>query len=157
MQNLSELRVQQDLASAAFRAGENYGHWWIVQPGYPRMLFEVAATEPDGQLSRYRFMAELSGYPGQAPHVRIWDKTVDAPLALPMRPRGCLRVTTTFQMWSGDTVYRPWERMSAEHNNFRVMFPQLAWHPARTLAFILEDLHGILNLNARPSRVRSAA
>ncbi len=157
MQDLSQLRVEQDLSSAAFRAGERCGHWWIVERGFPRMLFEVAATEPDGQPSRYRFMAELSGYPGQAPHVRIWDKTADAPLAPPLRPRGCLRVTTTFQVWSGDTVYRPWERIAAEHNNFRVVFAQLAWHPSRTLSFILEDLHGILNLNARASRVRSAA
>lgn len=157
MRDLSELRVEQDLASAAVRAGERSGLWRVVQRAHPRILFEVAATEPDSRLGWYRFMAELSGFPGQAPHVRIWDTRADAPLAQHLRPRGGPRVSTAFQLWSADTVYRPWERMAATHNNFRLAHPQLAWHAGRTLAFIFEDLHGILNLNARPDRVRAAA
>lgn len=157
MQNLAQHRVEQDLSSAAFRAGEIAGRWRVVTRGFPRMHFEIAATEPNGDPSWYRFMAELSGYPGQAPHVRIWDKNSNSPLAQALRPRGCQRTATTFQVWSGDTVYRPWERMAADHNNFRLTFPQLAWHPGRTLVFVLEDIYGILNLNARAIRVRATA
>lgn len=150
-------RVTEDLLAPAFRAGEVAERWRVVARAFPVLLVEVAATEPDCRSSWYRFRVDVSGYPGKPPWVRIWDTTADQPLPLHLRPTGCHRVSVTFQNWANDTVYRPWERMAADHNNFRLVHPQLAWHPGRTLAFIFEDLHGILNLNARACGVRSAA
>ena len=89
--------------------------------------------------------------------VRIWDIGADAPLPVISRPKGDRRVGITFQNWSDDTVYRPWERMTGPHGNNAITFPHLAWRPDRKLAFILEDLHGILNSNARAHRIRAAA
>jgi hypothetical protein len=63
---------------------------------------------------------------------------------------------TTFQQWDADTVYRPWDRMTGPHGNNASNFPHLAWHPERRLVFIFEDLHGILNSNARPQRIRTS-
>jgi hypothetical protein len=124
---------------------------------FPRLVVDISATEPEGTASVYRFNIELAGYPAAAPHVTIWDRQKDEPLPPTARPRGGQRVQTAFQAWAADTVYRPWERSAATHGNFHSLFPQLAWHPKRTLAFILEDMHGILNLNARAGRVRQAA
>jgi hypothetical protein len=157
MENIPLRRADEDLTSPAFLAGERAGRWTIVSWAFPKLVVEISATEPDGTASRYRFNVELSNYPAAAPHVRIWDRQLDAPLSPTARPKGGHRVQTAFQPWQSDTVYRPWERISATHNNFHSLFPQLAWHPKRTLAFILEDIYGILNLNARVSRVRQAA
>jgi hypothetical protein len=65
------------------------------------------------------------------------------------RPTGSARVVEAFKDWTAPhPVYRPWERTSATHNNFAQTFPDLAWHPKRDLAFIMEDLHGLLSSNA---------
>lgn len=157
MQDPAIARVEEDLLSAPFRAGERDGRWRIAQAGFPIMLIDVAATEPNGAAAWYTFRVELDGYPGKAPSVRIWSPVLGGPLPTQMRPHGCRRVVTCFQAWLSDTVYRPWERIAADHNNFRAVHPHLAWNPARTLTFALEDIHGILNLNARAVRVRSAA
>jgi hypothetical protein len=47
--------------------------------------------------------------------------------------------------------------MTGPHNNNAIDRPHLAWRPDRRLAFIFEDLHGILNSNARAHRIRAAA
>ena len=148
-------RVQQDLAACSFRGGEHAHRWRLVSSEFPVLFIDVAATEPDGTTSWYRLRWDVSGYPGKAPHVRIWDTGADQPLPVHRRPKGNRRVEVTFQNWNDDTVYRPWERIASVHNNFRQAHPQLAWHPGRTLSFALEDLHGILNLNARARRVRA--
>ena len=150
-------RIEEDLAAPAFRAGEVSRRWRVMARAFPILLVEVRATEPDSTSAWYRFRIEVDGYPGKPPGVRIWDTSADRPLRPDLRPKGCSRVCMTFQNWQGDTVYRPWERLAADHNNFRLDFPQLAWHPGRTLAFVLEDINGILNLNSRAGRVRLAA
>lgn len=157
MQDPAIARVEEDLGSATFRAGERDGRWRIVQRGFPVMLIDVAATEPNGAAAWYTFRFELDRYPGKPPSSRIWSPALGGPLPTQMRPQGCRRVATCFQAWGSDTVYRPWERMAADHNNFRTVHPHLAWNPNRTLTFALEDIHGILALNARAGRVRSAA
>jgi hypothetical protein len=78
--------------------------------------------------------------------VRIWDPDTNGPLAKEKRPQGNTRVTLAFQLWGSDTVYRPWDRCTGPHNDNAARLPNSAWRIDRTLTFILEDLHGILNL-----------
>jgi hypothetical protein len=150
-------RVAEDLNQGDFLNGCDAQRWRIISYAFPVLDFAVSAIEPDGSASEYGFRAELSNYPAQAPMVRIWDHAANAPLPVDRRPKGGTRVQKTFQHWGSDTVYRPWERMTGPHNNNAHTFPHLAWHPERCLAFIFEDLHGILHSNARPQLVRASA
>jgi hypothetical protein len=153
----STARVAADLEEVGFLNGCDAGRWRIIAFNFPILDFAISATEPDGKPSEYSFRAELSRFPTQAPMVRIWDCARNDSLSVNLRPKGGQRVTTTFQKWSDDTVYRPWDRMTGPHNCNATNFPQLAWRPERRLLFIFEDLHGILHSNARAHRLRTAA
>lgn len=155
--NPSLARVEADLQEGNFLSGLDAGRWRIVSYAFPILDFAISATDPDGKSNEYGFRAELSNFPAQAPLVRIWDHGTNAPLAHHLRPKGGTRVEITFQHWSSDTVYRPWERMTGPHNNNAGRYPHLAWRPEQRLAFIFEDLHGILNSNARAQRIRATA
>lgn len=141
-----------DLTSTRFLAGVVRRQWRKVSYEFPVLVMSVAAIEPDGRQSEYFFRFELSGFPGTAPEVKIWDPESNALLAVQKRPKGSGRVAKAFQDWEHKTVYRPWERFSARHNNFAQNFPDLAWHPKRDLTFILGDLHGLLTSSAAARR-----
>ncbi len=150
-------RVAADLEQGDFLSGCDAGRWRIVSCEFPILDFAISAIEPDGTASEYGFRADLSNYAAQAPMVRIWDHERDVPLPDDRRPKGGVRVEKTFQRWGGGTVYRPWDRKTASHNNNAATFPHLAWNPERRLVFIFEDLHGILNSNARAQNLRASA
>jgi hypothetical protein len=153
----SETRVSAELYEPGFIAGVQAGRWRIHEFAFPRLDFYITATEPDGRTIVYGFRGDVTNFPGTNPLVRIWDLANNTPLSAPLRPKGNQRVAITFQQWGDDTVYRPWDRMTGPHNNSAVNLPHLAWRPDRPLLFIFEDLHGILNLNARAHRLRAAA
>lgn len=157
MPDPAEIRVGADLADPVFLAGMDAGRWRIINNAFPHIDFAISATEPDGRASEYCFRADLFGYPATPPMVRIWDTANNCPLPRERRPKGNNRVNITFQQWGDDTVYRPWDRMTGPHGNNAITKPQLAWRSDRKLAFIFEDLHGILNSNARAHRIRAAA
>ncbi|MGB8411831.1 MAG: hypothetical protein WCE23_03300 [Candidatus Binatus sp.] len=141
-----------DLSSARFLAGVARRQWRKVSYDFPVLVMAVAAIEPNGKSTEYFFRFELSGFPGTAPEIKIWDSKTSGLLAVDKRPKGSERVVKAFQDWGDHTVYRPWERFSGGHNNFARDFPDLAWHPKRDLTFILEDLHGLLTSNAAARR-----
>ena len=78
----TELAVTADLTSARFRIGVKRGHWRKVSYVFPILVIAVAAVEPNGNSTEYFFRFELTGFPGTAPDVRIWDYATDALLAL---------------------------------------------------------------------------
>jgi hypothetical protein len=153
----SAARVEADLQEPSFLNGLDTSCWRIISYAFPILNFAVSATETDGSHTEYGFRAELSNYPSQAPMVQIWDHAANTLLAADHRPKGGPRVAITFQNWTENTVYRPWDRKTGPHINNGRDVPHLAWRSDRTLSFILEDLHGILNSNARTCRVWAAA
>ena len=150
-------RVAAELTRPEFAEGEERGRWRVVANDFPRLDIVIAGTEPDGTASEYGFRFELTNFPGTAPMVRIWDFGKDEPLHKDLRPKGNRRIEKAFQQWGDDTVYRPWDRRTGPHISNAASMQHLAWRVDRTLTFILEDLHGILNLNARAHRLRTAA
>ncbi|MFL6728209.1 MAG: hypothetical protein ACJ8FS_17090 [Sphingomicrobium sp.] len=150
-------RVAADMLGPDFVSGVEKGRWRLANQAFPVLDIAIAATEPNGEKKEYLFRFELTNYPAQAPMVRIWDADANAPLAREKRPQGNGRVALAFQVWGSDTVYRPWDRCTGPHNGNADRLAHLAWRSDRTLTFILEDLHGILNLNARTLRHRAAA
>ena len=153
----AEARVRADLDDPGFIAGVLAGRWRIHAFVFPRLDFYIEATEPDGRTVAYGFRGDVTNFPATNPMVRIWDLEANTPLSAPLRPKGNQRVAITFQQWGDDTVYRPWDRMTGPHNNNAANLPHLAWRSDRRLQIIFEDLHGILNLNARAHRLRAAA
>ena len=157
MENPAKTAIEADLAAPRFLVGVARRNWNKESFEFPVLVITVAATEPDGTASEYGFHFELTGYPGIAPEVHIWDLKKDQILPPELRPKGSPRVVTAFQEWGDRTVYRPWERHGAVHNNWTGEHPDLAWHPKRDLTFILEDLHGLLNSNALTHSARPSA
>lgn len=156
-QSPAECAVGVDLDSPRFRAGIRRGQWRPVSNTFPVLIVAVAAIEPDGSQREYCFRFELTGYPGVAPEVRIWDLATNAMVAADQRPKGSTRVAEAFKAWGGGTVYRPWDRLAGAHGNWATNYPTLAWNPKRDLAFVLEDLYGLLTSNAAAQRIRTPA
>ena len=150
-------RVAAELLREDFIGGVEKGRWRLVSQAFPILDIAIAATEPNGDRKDYFFRFELTNYPAQAPMVRIWDPETNGPLAGDKRPKGNGRVALAFQVWCKVTFYRPWDRCTGPHNANAARLPNWGWRSDRTLMFILEDLHGILNLNARTLRHRAAA
>lgn len=149
--------VVADLASARFRVGERRGYWRKLSCDFPILIISVSAVEPDAKNSEYFFRFELTGFPGAAPEVKIWDVAANTLLAADKRPKGSHRVNEAFKTWGNGSIYRPWDRHGRLHNDWASKHPDLAWHPKRDLTFILEDLHGLLNSNTLAHGNRPAA
>ncbi len=153
----AERAAMTDLGSPRFRAGIKRRHWRQLSFAFPIFVVAVAAIEPDGSSNEYCFRFELTGFPGDAPEVRIWDTETNALLASDKRPKGSTRVSEAFKTWGKSTVYRPWDRLAGAHSNWAAAYPSLAWNPKRDLTFVLEDLYGLLASNAAAHSVRPSA
>jgi hypothetical protein len=153
----AQTQVENDLDETDFRAGVAVERWRVIDFKFPLLDFAIMGTERDGSRKEYCFKAEVSNYPSQPPMVQIWDFENRKSLDPAQRPKGNRRVEVTFQRWGSDTVYRPWERLTGPHNSNAANLPHLAWRADRRLSFIFEDLHGILNSNARARRVQLSA
>lgn len=153
----AERAVNIDLESPRFRAGVNRGHWRQVSYAFPILIVALAAIEPGGDSHQYFFRFELTGFPGAAPEVRIWDTATSAMLEVGKRPKGSTRLSAAFKSWDKGTVYRPWDRLAGAHGNWGTAYPTLAWNSKRDLTFVLEDLHGLLTSNAAALGVRPRA
>lgn len=145
----SEKAVDIDIASVRFQTGVARKQWRVILYAFPVLIMVVAAIEPDGRKSEYYFRFELSGFKATAPEVMLWDLETNSFLPEGKRPKGSRRVMEAFKIWGEHkTVYRPWERTGMTHGNWATTHPELIWHSKRDLAFILEDLHGLLTSNA---------
>jgi hypothetical protein len=145
--NPAEDAVIADLTSVRFRTGVARGQWRKISFSFPILILGITSIGPDGSKGEGTFRFEVNGFPGVDPEVRIWDLDADRPLAVERRPRGSSRIVEAFKSWEFDTVYRPWERRSGAHNDWKKKYPDLAWHSSRDLTFILEDLYGLLTSN----------
>ena len=94
--NPAQTAIDSDLSSRRFRSGVRRGFWRVVNYAFPNLTIAVAATEPDGAANEYGFRFDLTGFPGTAPIVIIWDFAGDKMLPADRRPRGCARVVEAF-------------------------------------------------------------
>ena len=157
----SDAAVRADLDSARFRAGVLRGQWRLGRYDFPVIEVLVMALPGYQGRSEFLFRFEVSNFPTQAPEVKIWDPMTGRVLALPLRPTGPAHVLDAFKDgWPGGatapSVYRPWERHALNHNNWTTTHPYLTWHAGRDLAFVLEDLHGLINSSVPKSTLSQA-
>ena len=156
------MALAADLRSPCFRLGERRGLWRVIDNAFPVVLVGVAGYDAAGNPNEWTFRLELTGYPAAAPEARIWDIERNAVLAANLRPTGNRRLTEAFKHWGSDTVYRPWERSSGPHfmcggSPQPASISNLYWGPSKDLAFILEDMHEVLNSDACARRAGKAA
>jgi len=120
--NSSAGAVAVDISAARFQAGVARGQWRVIASEFPLLFVAIAAIEPDGTTSEYSFRLELTGFPGAAPEVRIWDCSAAGPLPQARRPQGSPRVIEAFKTWGHVANYQKFrvnvfgkERDPAQH------------------------------------------
>lgn len=153
----AQSRFELELSSPGFRAGAQSDKWRLVEKNFPVYLIEINGTRPDGSRAWFCIRFEVRGYPEQKVWAQQWSLGRNATATQEEWPRGNERVETAFKGWSENNVphlYCPWERAASNHNGFHSAHPGKAWNSERKFTFILEDLYGLLNLNAFSSSPR---
>jgi hypothetical protein len=153
--------VLKDMASARFRLGVKRALWRVHSYEHPLLFMAIRSINAKGEKREFGFKFDLEGFPGAAPMAWIWDLKNNVRLPENLRPTGCQRVEQAFKNWGSNTVYRPWDRMAGPHFGPGTNQPQgvsnFFWNSTRDLTFILEDLHELLNLEARVGGAGQAA
>jgi hypothetical protein len=147
-----ERAVHAHLDSGAFLAGVAAGRWSVLEVAWPHVTIMISAAPREGAPPGYAIRFELTGYPTTAPTGCIWDIERNEPLAAGLRPKGD-EVGILFRVdgWAAapNAMYAPWDRLALPgHDHWLTDAPHLAWHPGRTLTFILNELHRILHADA---------
>ncbi len=143
-----ERAFREHVASARFLAGVARGDWRIVdEPGWPAVVFGIAAARRDGAPTEYGLRSDLTGYPFAAPTSTPWDLEKDEILAPERRPKGD-RVGHVFRSdWNGGTtLYAPYDRIAiVGHEGWNTTHARYAWNASRDIAWFLSTIHDLLN------------
>jgi hypothetical protein len=141
--------LETQLEKVSFLIGVEEGRWKVCAYEFPHLVVEARAQTASGTKCAMHFRLECSGYPAIGPFVERWDiKTASRPAA-PDVNAAPPSLVDAFKEWheAGTIyggIYRPWQRGAAPHNNWARQRPDLAWHPARPLTFIMEQLCGLV-------------
>ncbi|WP_438943675.1 DUF7665 family protein [Noviherbaspirillum malthae] len=141
---IAQAAVEAELAAPSFRLGVKRRRWRLLKMEFPYLFIEVSGVTSDGAHTAFSFRFLVDQFPVTPPDVRCWDMDANTTLPPDRRPKGPPRTAEAFKEW-GYGVYRPWDRHGISHNNWMTDHPHLAWHARRSLTFILEDLHELLN------------
>lgn len=144
-----ERTLRTHLAGGGFRAGEAGGRWRLVDLTWPYVTVAVAAAERPNGPSEFVLRLECTGYPHAAPTGGIWDLDSGTSLPADRRPKGP-RALQLFRTdgWHGaaTAMYAAWDRAGLQaHPEWAQRYPLLAWNPGRTLTFILDNVHEVIN------------
>ena len=144
-----ERALRQHLHGARFQAGLQARKWRLVSLEWPVAIIAVAATLRIGAPSEFAIRFHLGGYPDAAPTGSLWDVAASTHLLAAVRPKGD-RVAIIFRCdgWLGGclAMYAAWDRVGLQaHPEWAQRYPRTAWHAKRDLAFILENVHEMLN------------
>ena len=138
----ARLRIEQDLGAGDFEAGVGAGHWRLVRLDWPRLT--VAVTCGDGNELGLRIAVD--GYPRPRPgRAAMGPARRPGPALQPGGrragpPRRCSagtgpRPTPTPPTWPATGPRSPRTPTGQDEH------PDRAWHPGRTIAFYLSEIH----------------
>jgi hypothetical protein len=137
----AQLRIEQDLAAGDFEAGVSAGHWRLIQLDWPRLT--AAVTYGDG--GELGLLIAVDGYPRLAPAGQPWDLRHDRELPCALWPEGGPSQQVFRRDWSPANANAPYlacDRTGlATHPNWAAEHPDRTWHPGRTIAFYLTEIH----------------
>jgi hypothetical protein len=135
------LRFERDLASADVQAGVDAGLWRVVSLNDTALV--IAITAGDGNELGMRIA--IDGYPTLPPSGQPWDLVADAALPHDRWPAGGSAPAVFSVGWSpsnNNAPYMACDRAAlATHPNWIQEHPARAWHPRRTIAFYLREVH----------------
>ena len=134
-------RLETDLASVEVQAGVDAGLWRVVSLDGTTLV--VAITAGDGKELGMRLVVD--GYPNLPPAGQPWDLNADTALTQDKWPAGGSAPQVFSTSWSpgnSNAPYMACDRAGlAAHPNWAQEHPSRAWHPRRTIAFYLREIH----------------
>jgi hypothetical protein len=150
-------RLERDIQSADFDSGARAGLWRLVALQWPRLIVAVTA----GDSHQLGMQIAVDGYAGLAPGGKLWDLESDTPLPFSRWPVGGYTAQVFRRDWpnaDSPAPYMACDRAGlAGHPGWATEHPARAWHPGRTIAFYLRQIHHELRAAALPQpQARSA-
>lgn len=135
--------LMRDLASPTFKVGERRGRWAVIGIRFPMAMFFVAAPVRPGGPTGFLLRSDCSGYPATAPTSQLWHGRDNQPLADAHRPKSKQGGTmVSFTQWSTPCLYHPVDRLARSH--WPGKYQELCWTADKTIVFLLETVHGLL-------------
>lgn len=135
------------LQAAEFREGVARGRWRVVSFDWPHLVVAIRAARRPDSVTEVALRMDLTGYPQQAPTSTPWDLETNSQLAAHRRPRGEFASHVfRFDWENGRALYAPYDRAALPgHPSWSTQHPADVWTPQRTLSFILDRVHRLLN------------
>jgi len=134
--------LERDLEAADFEAGAGAGYWRLVGLDWPGLTVAVGCG--DGNELGLRVMVD--GYPALAPAGEPWDLLEDKSLPAARWPQGGASPLVFRPDWSPGNANAPY--LACDRTALRTHppawadgHPDRAWHPGRTIAFYLSEIH----------------
>ena len=140
--------LRAHVASAQFINGVECGKWRIVGGiDWPSALVAVSAASREGAPEEFFFRCDLAGYPNAAPTATPWDPATGDVLDEAKRPKGDgLGLVFRTDWEGGRALYAPFDRVAlSSHDGWQSRYPRRTWDATKTLAWILQILHAMLN------------
>lgn len=139
----------EDLAGAAFRAGESRGDWRLVgvasELPWPYVFTHILAAQREDSPVEWLVRWEVNGY-GSGPITGgFWDSSTGTYLAKDKWPRGKPGsvVASVFKTegWAapGEGFYHPWDRRALQGHPWAD--PRFAWSSKVTIAEYVAQFH----------------
>lgn len=138
-----EAALRRDLTALDFSLGMRRGKWSLRGLAFPYVLFFIAAPPRPRGPAGFLLRSECRGYSGIAPTSQLWHGGNNAPLVLAHRPQGKNGVLVAFSDWN-PCLYHPIDRLAAAHWSAD-QFQEKRWTPDKTITFLLETVHGLLD------------
>jgi hypothetical protein len=143
--------LEAQLQSARFLSGVAAGRWEVLKLAWPYLYVRVTGRDPDsGRTFAHDFQLECAGYPDPGPQVERWchaeNATHGQKAPAPAAP-GAPGFIDAMKDWGGG-FYRAWSRGASTHNNWAQLRRDEAWHPNRSIVFIMENLYALLTEQA---------
>lgn len=135
--------LMRDLASPTFKVGVRRGRWALLGVKFPLAMFFVAAPARFGGPTGFLLRSDCAGYPATAPTSQLWHGRDNQPLADTHRPKNRQsRTMISFSTWAA-CLYHPIDRLARSH--WPGQHEELCWTADKTIVFLLETVHGILD------------
>jgi hypothetical protein len=143
--------LEAQLGSTRFLCAVEAGRWEVLRLAWPHLYVRVVGRDPDsGRTFAHDFQLECAGYPDPGPQVERWcyaDNATHGQKPPPPQGQGSPGFLDAMKDWGGG-FYRAWSRGASTHNNWAQLRRDEAWHPNRSIVFIMENLYALVTEQA---------
>lgn len=157
-----QMTLEAQLRKTSFLVGVEEGRWQILRYEWPHLVVRAFGRGLLEAVCPMDFRLECGGFPAIGPFVEAWDDGVRERPAPPGGDAAPPSIVDAFKQWNEHGtgyggIYRPWQRGAAAHNDWANKRPDLAWHAARDLTFMMEQLYALASEQAFWLDYRTAA